>query len=168
MALPLGLFYPSIGASTEPLGDTSLSSKKSTRLNISQILSRKRISVDSAGFFSSAYRRIQSGNQPESDQPPVLSLAGIRCPSRQPNSKQGSIAYDQIVTPESPGTSIDYSPSRSNISLSLSGFPLPSGKSSESPSVKSRHVEIVIPIWAISLQRFSSSSIDPLFNLGGF
>ncbi|KAH6878087.1 hypothetical protein BKA58DRAFT_88433 [Alternaria rosae] len=154
MALPLGLSYPSIGSSTQPLGDTSPFWKKSRRLHIKQIVSKKRRSVDSTGFSSSAYRRIQSENTPESGCPPA--------------SSHVPIVYDQIATPESHCTSIDFSPSQSSGSLSLAGSPLPSDRPSSESSVSPRHVEIVIPDWAIPLQRFSPSSINPPFDLGGF
>ena len=166
MALPLGLSYPSVGASSEPLGDISSFWKKPRALNLKRALTSKRHSVESAGSLFSAYRRVHSRNL--SDHCGTSSLGGNRCPSRQTRSKHVPIVvarYDQLVAPESPCTRTEFSSSPTSTIVSssrpsLSGFPLPSGKSlSKSSSVKSRHVEIVIPDWAIPVQRFSSSPI---------
>lgn len=156
MALPLGLFYPSVGASTERLGDTSLFWKRPREINIRQVLTRKKRSVDSTGSLSSTYRRVHLETPLESNW------------SRRIESKHVPIVHDQIVTPKSLCTSFDLSSPPSSSCPSLSGIPWPSSKSLiRSLSVKSRHVEIVIPNWAIPLQKFSSSSVELLLDLGG-
>ncbi|KAF1938661.1 hypothetical protein EJ02DRAFT_354099 [Clathrospora elynae] len=168
MALPLGLSYASVGASTEPLSDTSSFWKKPKALKFRRALSIKRRSVESAGSLISAYRRLHPTNQTghSGHSSPVDSS----CPFRQTKSKHVPIDtahYDPVVAPESPRTSIGFSSSRTSSSRpSLSGFPLPGCKSvSESSSVNSRHAEILIPDSAISVQRFSSSPIKLPFDL---
>ncbi|KAF1834165.1 galactose oxidase [Decorospora gaudefroyi] len=181
MALPLGLSYPSIGASTEPLGDTLSFWKKPKALNFKRALSKKRHSVESAGSLFSAYRRVHSAHQ--TDHFGVTSIES-RCPSHQTKPKHVPIViahYDPVVAPKSPCNSTRVSSSQTSTTVSssrpsLPDFPLPGVKSvsesssvksvSESSSVKSRHVEILIPDWAIPVQRFSSSPIKLPFVLG--
>ena len=117
MALPLGLFYPSVGASTERLGDTSLFWKRPREINIRQVLTRKKRSVDSTGSLSSTYRRVHLETPLESNW------------SRRIESKHVPIVHDQIVTPKSLCTSFDLSSPPSSSCPSLSGITWPSSKS---------------------------------------
>jgi hypothetical protein len=150
MALPLGLSYPAIAASNEPLDGTSLVWKRPKAFKFKRALSNKRRSVESAGSLFSAYRRVRSTNQSDHSgaSPPVQS----RCPSRQTQPTH--------VAPESPCTSIAFSSSPTSTIVS-SSRPSLSGS-----SVKSRHVEILIPDWAIPVQRFSSTPIKLPFDSG--
>jgi hypothetical protein len=173
MALPLGLSYPAVNASTEPLGQTSLFWKRPRAFKFKRALSNKRRSVESAGSLFGVCRKVHSENQ--FDHSGASSLVERRCPSRQTKPKHVPIViaqhYDPVVAPDSPCTSLGFSSSRTSTIVSssrpsLSGFPLPGGKSlSESSSLKSRHVEILIPDWAIPVQRFSSSPIKLPFDL---
>ena len=146
MSLPLGISYASIGASSEPADDFPFFWK---RPRFKRALSKKRRSVEFAGSLFRAYRRIHSEQPDHSAIDP--SVLESRRPSRQ--------------TKPSPCTSIGFSSSRtSTVSSnrhSLSNFLLHGGKPlSDSSSIKTRHVEILIPDWAIPVQRFSSSRIN--------
>lgn len=133
MALPLGLSYASVGASTEPLGDVSSFWKRPTAFKIKQALFNKRRSLDS---------RTYSANP----------IATTRYDPRVvPESARTSIGFRSFRT----STIIPSS------RPSLSGPPIPSGNSlSDSSSTKSRHVEILIPNLAIPVQRISSLPIN--------
>lgn len=78
--------------------------------------------------------------------------------------------YVPSVAPDSPCTSCGLSSSRTSTVLSsrhpsLSSFPLPRSSLGDSSSIRSRHVEIVIPDWALPIQRFSTSPITLPFDL---
>jgi hypothetical protein len=154
MSLPIGLSYPAWSASTTPL-DNGPRRPRKFKLRRALLSSKKRASAESADSLASSNSSVHSPVSPSSVPRYSFSSTG------------------QAVAPKSPCTSVGLSSSRtstfvSSNSPSLSSSPLSSPKSvGDSSSVRSRHVEIVIPDWALPIQRFSSSPIDLSFELQG-
>ena len=165
--LPLGVVaYPSVGASTTPLGDYPSLWKKSRVSKLRRALSNQRPpSHEPASFLvDRSYRRPASVANPAPREPPTAVDAGRPCcPTRPKHVPILLPHYAPTVAPGSPCTSSGLSSSRTSTVISsghpsLSSFPPPSCKSAgDSSSIRSRHVEIVIPDWALPIQRFSFS-----------
>jgi hypothetical protein len=169
--LPLGVIaYPSVGASTTPLGDSTTIWKTHRAAKFKRALSKqKRRSQESASTLLRTYRTVYSAThttQSEHSSP----VDANHSPS-SPRSKHVPIViprYVPIVAPGSPCNSAGLSPLSSTSTIvssgrpSLSSFPLPGRKSIvDSSSFRPpRHVEIVIPDWAIPFQRYSASPIN--------
>jgi hypothetical protein len=159
MSLPIGLSYPGVGASSEPLGDTSFW-KKPKALKLNRVLSsNKRRSGESATSRIRTFRRVHSANHPGQSR---FSPSGdTSCQTK--HKHQPIVIPHHDLSLESPCTSSGYSSSRTSTivssNTSLSGFPRANRKS-DSSSVRARHVEILIPQWAIPVQRFSATPID--------
>lgn len=168
--LPLGVVaYPSVVGSTTPLRDDSpafwkkprasrlkraLSNQRKSSLDAASTCARRRFSLHAPSLSS------VTSEQP-SEPDPVPSQA-------RPRPKHVPIViprYVPIVAPDSPCDSVRLSSSRtstviSSESPSLSDFPSPTRKyAGDSASLRSRHVEIVIPDWILPIQRFSASPI---------
>jgi hypothetical protein len=167
MSLPLGLSYPAWSASTTPLHDTPRR-PKTFKLKRGLFTSKKRRSVGSSDSLSHIHPDASSTSNPSSSHRYSFSSS----PARSTRSKHIPIVippYEPVVAPGSPCTSIGLSSSRTSTFVSserpsLSSFPLPSPKSlGDSSSVRSRHVEIVIPDWALPIQNFPTSPIDCSF-----
>jgi len=170
MSLPLGLSYPAWSASTTPLDSGP---KRPKTFNLKRVLlsSKKRRSVESAGSLNQSHSRVHSAKDPS--QAHRHSFLGT---GTAPRTKTKHIPivippYEPSVAPTSPCTSGGLSSSRTSTFVSssqpsLSGFPLPNQKSvGDSSSLRSRHVEIVIPDWALPIQRFSTSPFHLSFDL---
>jgi hypothetical protein len=167
--LPLGVVaYPSVVASTTPLGDYPSLWKKPRVSKIKRALSNQKKS--SHGSASSlvlrSYRRPFSAANPAHSEPATaVDAARPSCPTRPKHVPIVIPHYAPNVAPESPCTSSGLSSSRTSTVVSsrhpsLSSFTSPSCKSAaDSSSIRSRHVEIVIPDWALPIQQFSSSPI---------
>lgn len=173
MAVPLGVFAFSAAASTEPLDNVPSFWKKPKAFKLKRALSTQRRSSheSTAGSLIRSYRWTHSAKKPsQSDSSsPVESCAS----SHRSKSKHVPIVvpdYDLSVTPESPCTSVGLSSSRSSTiessrHPSLSGFPSPNrGSIGDSSSLRSRHVEIVIPDWVLPTHRYSTSPIKLPFD----
>ncbi|KAF2109146.1 hypothetical protein BDV96DRAFT_503132 [Lophiotrema nucula] len=167
--LPLGVVaYPSVGASTTPLGNSSSIWKKPKASKLRRALSnQRRRSHESASSLIRSYRRVYSPTHPASAQHPAPVEAKHSPSSTRPKHIPIVIPrYAPIVAPGSFCDSVELSSSRTSTIVSserpsLSSFPLPGRKSpGDSSSFRSRHVEIVIPDWALPLPRFSSSPIE--------
>ncbi|KAL6712550.1 hypothetical protein ACN47E_000427 [Coniothyrium glycines] len=158
MSLPLGLSYPGIGASSEPLGETSFW-KKPKALKLNRVLSsNKRRSVEFATSTNRIFRRGHSAASPDHSK---FSPGNKSC---QTEHKHLAIVIPHHgLSPESLRTSSGYSSSRTSTvvssNTSLSGLPITNRKS-DSSSTRPRHVEILIPEFAIPVQRFSATPID--------
>jgi hypothetical protein len=161
--LPSGLSYSAVSASTEPLDDVS-SIWKGFKLKRASSNKTKRRPLE---FTIRSYRKrsptVDSGR---SDQ---ISHVGSN-PTCQTRSKHIPIIIPPYeVVPGSPCTSDRLSSSRASTIVSstphsLSEFPTPSHKSvGDSSSLRSRHVQIVIPDRAIPIQEFSTSPINLSF-----
>lgn len=166
--LPLGVIaYPSVGASTTPLGDSSIW-KKPKAYKLKRVLSnQKRRSHESASSLIHSYRKAHSATQSiHSEHSSPVGASSSSSPTRPKHIPIVIPHYVPIVAPVSPCTSTGLSSSRTSTIVSsdhpsLSNFPLPGNKSvGDSSSIRSRHVEIVIPDWALPIQRFSSSPIN--------
>lgn len=160
--LPLGVVaYPSVVGSTTPLGDESSNFwRKPKALRLKRALSNhRRRSRESASTLSHSYRGKYSPTQSSTD---ANHLASSTRPKHVPIVIPH---YVPIVAPDSPCDSVGLSSSRTSTVVSseqfdLSNFPLPGRKSlGDSASFRSRHVEIVIPDWALPIQQFSTSPI---------
>jgi hypothetical protein len=165
MSLPLGLSYPAWSASTTPL-DNGPRRPKTFRLKRALLSTKKRRSVESSDPLVRSHSKVHSVINPG---PPSSSSTG---PPHQTKTKHIPIVippYEPIVAPKSPCTSVGLTSSRTSTFVSsdrpsLSGYPRPERKSvGDSSSVRSRHVEILIPNWAIPIQRFSTSPISLSF-----
>ncbi|KZM19853.1 uncharacterized protein EKO05_0004079 [Ascochyta rabiei] len=175
MAVPLGVFAFSAAASTEPLDNVPSFWKKPKALKLKRALSTQRRSSheSNAGSLFRSYRWTHSAKQPsESDS---SSPAGSCASSHQSRSKHVPIVvpdYDLSVAPQSPCTSVGLSSSRSSTidssrHPSLSGFPSPNrGSIGDTSSLRSRHVEIVIPDWVLPTHRYSTSPVKLPFDSG--
>ncbi|KAH7126854.1 hypothetical protein B0J11DRAFT_567614 [Dendryphion nanum] len=167
--LPLGVIaYPSVGASTTPLGDSTSSFwkySKPSRLRRALTNHRKR-SCDSATTLIRHHRN---------DQSPTLPGPSRHCPPPNANHSPSPTRpkhvpiviprYVPIVAPNSSCDSAQLTSSRTSTVISSShqrlSFHLSTPKSiRDSSSIRSRHVEIVIPDWALPIQRFSPSPIQ--------
>ncbi|KAF2691958.1 hypothetical protein K458DRAFT_354111 [Lentithecium fluviatile CBS 122367] len=167
--LPLGVVaYPSVGASTTPLGESTTVWKKPRVSKLKRALSNQR--GPSHGSASSllvcSYRRAHSAVNPAHSEPSSPIDASLpSCPTRPKHVPIVIPHYVPIVAPESPCTSSGLSSSSTSTIVSsghpsLSSFPLPNHKSvGDTSSIRSRHVEIVIPDWVLPIQKFSSSPI---------
>ncbi|KAJ8107765.1 hypothetical protein OPT61_g8640 [Boeremia exigua] len=167
MAVPLGVFAFSAAASTEPLDDLPSFWKKPKASRLKRGLStQKRSSHESsADSLARSYRwthLAKKRSQPDSS--PLESCAS----SHRSRSKHVPIVvpdYDLSVAPKSPCTSVGLSSSRSSTiessrRPSLSSFPSPNrGSIGDSSSLRSRHVEIVIPDWVLPTHRYSTSPV---------
>jgi hypothetical protein len=173
MSVPLGVFaYSSVGASTTPLGDVPYFWQRPKAAKLKRALSaQRRTSHESATSFFRSHRWSHSAKHPPKPVPPPLDPR--RDSLRQSDFKHVPIAishYDLDVAPESPCNSVDLSSSPTSSTTSsgypsLSNFPLPNRKSAgDSSSLRSRHVEIVIPDWALPIQTFSTSPIKLEFD----
>lgn len=168
MSLPLGLSYPAWSASTTPL-DNGPKRPKAFKLKRGFLLSsKKRRSVESAASLIHSHTRVDSAKDPSQ----FHRHSSLGRTARRTRIKHIPIViapYGPSVAPSSPCSSGGLSSSRSSAFVSsyqpsLFGFPLPSQKSvGDSSSVRSRHVEIVIPDWALPIQRFSVSPINISF-----
>jgi hypothetical protein len=169
MSLPIGLSYPAWSASTTPLHD-SPRRPKAFKLKRVLFTSRKRTSIESPEPLARDQLGSPTTSSPSESLRYSCSSTG---PARPPRAKHIPIiipSYEPGVAPASPCTSIGFSSSRTSTFVSsnrpsLSSVPLPSPKSiGDSSSVRSRHVEILIPDWALPIQRFSTSPIDLSFS----
>lgn len=172
MSLPTGLSYPAWSASTTPL-DNGPKRPKAFKLKRRLLSSKKKRSVESAGSLVRSHSRVDSAKDPgQSDRHSYLGATGTAPRTRTKHIPIIIPSYGPSVAPSSPRTSVGLSSSRSSTFVSsyqpnLFGFPLPNQKSvGDSSSVRSRHVEIVIPDWALPIQRFSVSSINICFEFG--
>lgn len=172
MSFPLGVIaYPSVIASETPLGDFSPFWKKPKALKLKRVLSSRRQSIESAGSLIRSYRRGHSGRDPsQSSRSPSFDTPHSPCQTRTKHVPIVIPHYE--VAPKSPCTSVGLSSSRTSTiassgHASLSGSLFPNRKSVGGSSVRSRHVEIVIPDWALPIQRFSTSPINLNFDLEG-
>ncbi len=172
MAVPLGVFAFSAAASTEPLDELPSFWKKPKSSRLKRVLSsQSRSSHEStAGSFTRSYRWTHLAKKRSQPNPPspVESCAS----SKRSRSKHVPIVvpdYDLPVAPKSPCTSVGLSSSRSSTvessrHPSLSDFPSPNrGSLCDSSSLRSRHVEIVIPDWVLPTHRYSTSPVKPSF-----
>jgi hypothetical protein len=167
--LPLGVVaYPSVGASTTPLGEYPSAWKKPRVSKLKRALSsQRRSSHESASsLLVRSYRKAHLAANPlRSERTSAVDADTSSRPTRPKHVPIVIPHYVPIVAPASPCTSSGLSSSRTSTIVSsdtpsLSSFPLPSRRSvGESSSIRSRHVEIVIPDWALPIQRFSSSPI---------
>lgn len=173
MAVPLGVFAFSAAAGTEPLDNVPSFWKKPKAAKLKRALSTQgRSSHEStASSFIRSYRWTHSAGKPS--QSDSSSPAESNDSSHRPRSKHVPIFvpdYDLSVAPESPCTSVGLSSSRSSTigssrHPSLSAFPSPTrGSIGDSSSLRSRHVEIVIPDWVLPTQRYSTSPIKRPFD----
>lgn len=170
MSLPLGLSYSSLGASTEPLGDVSFW-KKPKGLKFKRVLSNNKRSIESASSRIRSYQRVRPANHTEHPGLSSPNASRLHTSSCQTKPKHLPIVvphYDH-VTPErlhSPCTSAGFSSSRTSTIVSSSRPSLSSSPDSnrksvgDSSSLRPRHVEILIPQWALPVQRFSASPIN--------
>lgn len=170
--LPLGLSYSSVAASTTPLGDVTPFWKRRKALRLKRGLSSKAHSDHSASTRTSS-----SSSRPSSPSASPFKGPASVCRSC---SSQAAIKHIPIVIPtyEPTGAHRKSHTSSGNDSTrtstlvssnhtSLAGLPLQHRKSiSDSTSVQSRHVELVIP-WALPDQRFSTSPINLAFESPG-
>lgn len=160
--LPSGLSYSAVSASTEPLDDVA-SIWKGFKLKRASPNKRKRHPLN----FTLRSHRKRPPNV-DSDQSSHTSHVGSS-PTYQTRSKHIPIIIPPYeVVPGSPCTSNQLSSRASTIVSStphsLSEFPTPSHKSvGDSSSLRSRHVQILIPDWAIPVQEFSTSPINLSF-----
>jgi hypothetical protein len=170
--LPLGVVaYPSVVGSTTPLGESSLSSsfwkkRKASKLK-RDLTDQRRRSQESASTLFRSYRRVHSptfsGHLQHSSSSSANHLSSATRPKHLPIVIP---RYVPIVAPSSPCDSGNLSSSRTSTIVSsgcpsLSNFPLPGRKSvGDSSSLRSRHVEIVIPDWVSLNQRSSASPIN--------
>ncbi|KAF2856782.1 galactose oxidase [Plenodomus tracheiphilus IPT5] len=170
MALPLGLSYSALGASTEPLGDVSFW-RKPKGLKLKRVLSNNRRSVESASSRIRSYRKANSVKPTETSglsSPGATSLCTSPCQTIPKHLPILVPHYDLVApeSPKSPCTSTGYSSSRTSTVVSssrpsLSDSSEPKRRSvGDSSSARARHVEILIPKWAIPVQRFSSTPIN--------
>lgn len=167
MSLPIGLSYPAWSASTTPLDNGQRHSRKFS-LKRAFLPSRKRPSLESATSPVSTYSSLHSPNS-SAGSSQRYSLPGSP-PAGQTKAKHIPIIvspYEPVVVPRSPCTSVALSSSRTSTFVSSDcpsppSFPQADQKSAgDSSSVRSRrHVEIVIPDWALPIQRFSTSPIS--------
>jgi hypothetical protein len=171
MSLPLGLSYPAWSASTTPLENGPRRPRR-FKLKRALLSSKKKSSVESAESLVSTNSRVHLPISPGSVQRFSYSSTG---PARPTKTKHIPIVippYEPVVAPKSPCTSIGLNSSRTSTFASSdrsspSCFP-PCAKSvGDSSSVRSRHVEILIPDWALPIQRFSSSPINISFDSVG-
>jgi hypothetical protein len=169
MSLPLGLSYPAWSASTTPLNNGP---KRPKALKLRRVLlsSRKRRSVESAASLIRSQIEVDSAKCPGQSHHHCSPGSDTAPQTRTKHIPIIIPPYEPSVAPSSPCTSGGLSSSRSSTFVSsnqpsLFGFPLPNRKSAgDSSSVRSRHVEIVIPDWALPLQRFSVSPINLSFD----
>ncbi|KAF2641646.1 hypothetical protein P280DRAFT_397147 [Massarina eburnea CBS 473.64] len=147
--LPLGVVaYPSVGASTTPLSES-----RSIWENPRVAKLRRALSNQTRPSYESATSLVRFHRKP---QPPATRPKHL--PIVIPH-------YVPVVAPESPCTSTALSSPRTSTFVSTSHpsldfFPSPIRKSvGDSSSTRSRHVEIVIPEWAIPIQPFSPEPI---------
>jgi hypothetical protein len=165
MSLPIGLSYPAWSASTTPL-DNGPRRPKSFKPRRAWLSSRKRRSVESSDSLICSHSDAFPIKGPG---PPSFLSTGL---PRQTKTKHIPIvipSYEPIVAPTSPCTSVGPTSSRTSTFVSSncsspSGYPRPDRKSlGDSSSVRSRHVEILIPDWALPIQQFSTSPINLSF-----
>ena len=173
MAVPLGVFAFSGAVGTEPLDNLPSFWKKPKASRLKRALSTQRRSSheSTAGSFLRSYRwthSIKKLDQSDSSIP-----VGSCASSYRSRPKHVSIVvpdYDPSVVPQSPCTSVGLSSSRSStiessLHLSLSSFSSPNrGSIGDSSSLRSRHVEIVIPDWVLPTHRYSAPSIKLPFD----
>ncbi|KAL5465504.1 hypothetical protein PMIN06_000658 [Paraphaeosphaeria minitans] len=171
--LPLGVVaYPSVGAG--PLGDgSSFIWKKPRVLKLKRALSKQRTSSREAAsshirvpaeVVSPGLTRLTPAPVHVEHPPAVVTHSPC---STKPRPKHVPILiphYVPSVAPDSPCTSCGLSSSRTSTTVSsghpsLSNFRLARASLGDSSSIRSRHVEIVIPDWALPIQRFSTSPI---------
>jgi hypothetical protein len=170
MSLPLGLLYPAWSASTTPLDDGPRRPKTS-KIKQALFSTKRRQSVESAGSLIRSHFKVHPDKYPSRSFRYSSSSAGSTLQTRTKHIPIVIPPYEPVVVPGSPCTSVGLSTSRTSTFVSsdppsLSNSPLPIRKSiGDSSSVRSRHVEIVIPDWAIPVQRFSSSPINLSFDL---
>lgn len=175
--LPLGLSYSSVGASTTPLGDVTPFWKRPKGLRLKRVLSDKPQSIDdSAASRRSSCSYQASPRLKSASQSTRSTSVDTTTSSRQTKAKHIPIVippYGPQPSSESPCPSIRFdssSPTSTFVSSkhpSFSGLPLQGRKSvGDSSSVRSRHVEIVIP-WTLPDQRFSTSPINLSFDSEG-
>jgi hypothetical protein len=168
MSLPLGLLYPAWSASTTPLED-SPRRPKAFRFKKVLLSNKKRQSVEAAGSLRRPHFKVHPDKYPSLSYRYSSSSAGSTSQTRTKHIPIVIPPYEPFVAPRSPCTSVGLSTSRTSTFVSSdppspSGFPSPNQKSvGDSSSVRSRHVEIVIPDWALPIQRFSSSPINLSF-----
>lgn len=170
MSVPLGVFaYSSVSASNPPLGDVSSFWKRPKAFKFKRARTDRRQSVESAGSLIRSNCRLPSAkHSAQSDPSSPTASHHSSCQTRTTHVPIVIPSYE--VTPDSPCTSFRLSSSRTSTFVSssqpsLSGYPLPSRKSiCDSSSVRSRHVEILIPDWALPVQRFSTSPINLRFD----
>jgi hypothetical protein len=151
-----------------PLGDHPFVWKKPRVSKLKRALSnQKRPSHESASSLvaRSCRRAHLAANPVRSERSSAVDANPPSCPTRPKHVPIVIPHYVPIVAPTSPCTSSGLSSSRTSTiassgTPSLSGFPFPNRKSVGEPSsIRSRHVEILIPDWALPIQRFSSSPI---------
>jgi hypothetical protein len=168
MSLPLGLSYPAWSASTTPL-DNGPRRPKTFKLKRALLSSKKRRSVEPSDPPICSNSKVHPAASPDPPHSYSFSSTGS---VRQTKAKHVPIIiqpYEPVVAPESPCTSVGLGSSRTSTFVSsgrpsISGYPQPSPKSvGDSSSVRSRHVEIVIPDWALPIQKFSTSPINLSF-----
>jgi hypothetical protein len=170
MSLPLGLLYPAWSASTTPL-DNGPRRPKTSKIKQALFSNKKRRSVESAGSLIRSHFKVHPDKYPSRSYRYSSSSAGSTPQTRTKHIPIVIPPYEPVVAPGSPCTSVAVSTSRTSTFVSsdppsLSDSPSPNRKSvGDSSSVRSRHVEIVIPDWAIPVQRFSSSPISFSFDL---
>lgn len=174
--LPLGVVaYPSVVGSTTPLSDQSTpfwKKRKASRLKLALPNQRKR-SQESAGSLRHRHLKLHSPTHPTCDQhsPPEANQAPP--PTRPKHVPIVIPRYVPIVAPDSPCDSAELSSSRNSAIVStrtpsLTSLSLQRRKSiGDSSSVRSRHVEIVIPDWVLPTQRISTSPITFPIELPG-
>ncbi|KAH9863360.1 hypothetical protein IAQ61_009637 [Plenodomus lingam] len=164
------LSYSALGASTEPLGDVSFW-KKPKGLKLKRVLSNNRRSVESASSRIRSYRKANSAKSIEISGSSSPDAAHLHSPTCQENLKHSPIVvphYDLVApdSPKSPCTSTGYSSSRTSTAVSSSrpsfsdSLEQKRTSDSDSSSARARHVEILVPKWAIPIQRFSSTPIN--------
>jgi hypothetical protein len=165
MSLPIGLSYPAWSASTTPL-DNGPRRPKSFKLRRALLSSRKRQSVESSDSLTCSHSDAPSVKNPG---PPSFLSTGSPCQTKTKHIPIVIPSYEPIVAPTSPCTFVGPTSSRtstfvSSKSPSLSGYPRSDRKSvGDCSSVRSRHAEILIPDWALPIQKFSSSPINISF-----
>ncbi|PVI03351.1 hypothetical protein DM02DRAFT_652629 [Periconia macrospinosa] len=167
--LPLGVVaYPSVGASTTPLGESDTIWRKPKVLNLKRVLSnQRRPNWDPANLHIRTKQKT-----------PFLARSAFFGSSSPGENNSGACAlkpkhvpivipdYVPVLNPQLPCNSVGPVSLRSSTLVSsghpsFSLLPSPSWKSvGDSSSIRSRHVEIVIPDWATPIQRSPSPSIS--------
>jgi hypothetical protein len=164
--LPLGVVaYPSVGASTTPLSESPSIWKHSRVFRLKRALSNQKTpSYESANSLLRFNRKPSSPAYSDRSEP--SSPVNTTYPHSPIRPKHVPIVishYVPVVAPASPCHSVGLSTSSTSTFVSsgypsFSYHPSPNCKSvGDSSSTRSRHVEIVIPDWAIPINRFSSS-----------